>query len=168
MFEKFNTPEELFKWQLGSALRMEKDILEMLDELIDESREQRLKTTLRSHKAQTHGHVENLERSFAAMGWEVEESPSPSINAIEKEGKTNIKKTEDSLVDLVILGGAMETEHHEIAVYENLIIHARAIGSQEAVALLQHNLEEEQDALKKVRAMAEELTRAHATQAAIR
>jgi ferritin-like metal-binding protein YciE len=38
-----------------------------------------------------------------------------------KEGKSRIKKTDDSVVDAVILAGALETEHYEIAVYETLV-----------------------------------------------
>jgi len=33
MFDKLNTPEEIFSCKLGSALTMESDVLEMLDEL---------------------------------------------------------------------------------------------------------------------------------------
>jgi hypothetical protein len=35
----------------------------------------------------------------------------------------------------VILGGAAETEHHEIAVYEGLITKAEAMGEQDIVGL---------------------------------
>lgn len=45
----------------------------------------------------------------------------------------------------------METEHHEIAVYENLIINARAMGDEEAIQLLQQNLEVEQHTLDEVK-----------------
>jgi uncharacterized membrane protein len=42
--------------------------------------------------------------------------PCPAIEGVEKEGSANIKKADDSVVDAVILSGAAETEHHEIAV----------------------------------------------------
>jgi ferritin-like metal-binding protein YciE len=56
----------------------------------------------------------------------------------------------EDLTDSVILAGAAETEHHEIAVYENLIVHANAHGHEDVVALLQENLEQEQQTLGKV------------------
>ena len=33
MFERLNTPEELFRYKLGAALKMENTVLEMLGEL---------------------------------------------------------------------------------------------------------------------------------------
>ncbi|HEY4428177.1 MAG TPA: ferritin-like domain-containing protein [Solirubrobacteraceae bacterium] len=164
MFERFNNPQELFNWKLGSALTMERDIVEMLDSLIEEARQDGLKQVLRTHQSETRGHVSNIEEAFNALGWEVDDSPCPVISAIDKEGKANIKKSEEPVVDQVILGGAMETEHHEIAVYENLIINAGALGSEEVVQLLTRNLQEEQQALQKVRTLAEQAAAAGARQ----
>jgi ferritin-like metal-binding protein YciE len=59
-------------------------------------------------------------------------------------------RAEDEVVDLVILSGAGETEHHEIAVYENLIIQAEALGHPEVVQLLSQNLEQEHHTLEEV------------------
>lgn len=157
MFERLNTATDAFNWQLGAALTMEREILGMLDELIDESQQESLKLTFRSHQAETRNHVSNLEQAFRALGWDVDDSPCPTIKAIEKEGKANIKKSDDAIVDGVILEGAMETEHHEIAVYEHLIIQARALGHGEVVDLLSQNLRDEQQALEKVRGLAEQV-----------
>jgi len=57
---------------------------------------------------------------------------------------------DDALADDVILAGCAETEHHEIAVYENLIVHADALGQEDVVALLRENLEQEQHTLGEV------------------
>jgi ferritin-like metal-binding protein YciE len=50
----------------------------------------------------------------------------------------------------VILAGCAETEHHEIAVYENLIVHANAMGHEDVAGLLQENLDQEQHTLGEV------------------
>jgi ferritin-like metal-binding protein YciE len=154
MFERLNTPQEALNWQLGAALTMEREILDMLDELIEEARDESVKQAFRAHQGETHGHVQNLEEAFRLCGWEVDDSPCPTIKAIEKEGKANIKKADEAIVDSIILGGAMETEHHEIAVYENLILHAQALGHEDVAQLLRRNLQEEQQALEKVTALA--------------
>lgn len=62
-----------------------------------------------------------------------------------------IRRTEDQFVDAVILGGAAETEHHEIAVYEWLIAHAEAMGWEDVARMLRPNLEQEQHTLDEVR-----------------
>jgi len=136
---------------------MEREILHMLDELIEESRDEQVKQAFRAHQTETRGHVQRLEEVFRLFGWEVDDSPCLTIKAIEKEGKANIKKADDSIVDSIILQGAMETKHHEIAFYENLIIHAQALGRQDAAELLQRNLDEERQALEKVTGLARQL-----------
>lgn len=157
MFERLHTPEETYNWQLGAALKMEKKIVGMLDELIDESHDESIKQLFRTHQQETKGQIENIEQAFSALGWEVDESPCPAIEGIEKEGKATIKKTDDAIVDSVILEGAMETEHHEMAVYENLIINARAMGRDDVAQLMQRNLDQEQHALQKVKTLAEQV-----------
>ena len=66
-----------------------------------------------------------------------------------------MRKARGALVDDVLLAGAAETEHHEIAVYEGLITHAYAMGKGNVVDLLRHNLEQEQHTLAEVKRVAE-------------
>jgi ferritin-like metal-binding protein YciE len=157
MFERLNTPQDLFGYRLGAALTMEREIVEMLDELIEEAHEEPLKQALSAHQEETRGHVANVEQAFTALGWEVDDSPCPTVRAMEKEGKSNIKKTGDSLVDSVILAGVLETEHHEIAVYEDLILHAQAMGRDDVARLLQVNCEQEQQTLQKAKGLAQQI-----------
>lgn len=168
MFEKLNTPQDAYNWKLGTALKMERKILEMLDELIETSREESLREAFREHQRETRGHVANIEAAFAACGWEPNESPCPVIEAIDKEGTANVKKADDSLVDSLIVGSAIETEHHEIAVYEYLIIGARAMGRDDVVRLLEANLEEERAALRKVSSLSERFSAVSAAGAGTR
>lgn len=72
------------------------------------------------------------------------------LEGLEKEGRANARKTDDALVDGVLLQAAAEVEHHEIGVYENLIIHARAMGRSDVAQLLEQNLEQEQHTLREV------------------
>ncbi len=158
MFERLNTPEEAFNFKLGAALKMERTVLEkILDDSIDEAQDDSLKKLFRHHAEETRGQIGNLEQAFAAFGWEVDDSPCPAIEAIHKEAKSNVKKTDDAIVDSIILSGAAETEHHEIAVYESLIVNARAMGRDDVVRLLLENLEQEQHTLQEVKTLAEQV-----------
>jgi ferritin-like metal-binding protein YciE len=157
MFERLNTPQEVHNFKLGAALTMEQDVLDILDDNIKHAQEPAVRRIFEEHRAETEQQARNLERAFELLGWEVDDSPCPAIRGIQAEGKANIKKTDDSLVDAVILAGATETEHHEIAVYETLIVHARAMGRQDVVALLEENLHQEQATLAKVHSAAEQV-----------
>ena len=159
LFDKIETPREFFSYKLGSALKMERKVLDMLGDLEGEAHHAELKQQLRHHADETRGHIRNVEMAFEAIGEEPDDSPCPVIEAIDKEGKMNIKKVEDGLVDNVIVSGATETEHHEIAVYESLIMHAEAMGKPEVVNLLQQNLESEQHTLDEVRNHAQRFAR---------
>ncbi len=157
MFERLNTPQELFNYKLGAALTMENKVLSMLGDLEENAQREELKQQFRHHAEETQEHIRNIEQAFQALGEEPDDSPCPAIEGLEKEGKANIKKADDKMVDAVILSGAAETEHHEIAVYEGLITEAQAMGKQDVVQLLQKNLEQEQHTLEEVKQATQEL-----------
>lgn len=92
MFEKLNTPEEIFSYKLGSALSMENDILGMLEKLQKETQREELRELFHAHAEETHLHVRNIEESFRLLGEEPDDSPCPVIQALEKDGNAAIKK----------------------------------------------------------------------------
>ncbi|MGO4104672.1 ferritin-like domain-containing protein [Leifsonia sp. YAF41] len=155
MFEHFNTPEELFSYKLGSALTMERDSLEMLETLETTTPRVRLKELFNTHAAETRHQIENLERCFALLGEEINDFPSPTTKGLAKEGKASIAKTEPSIVDAVLLAGGLETERYEMAVYETLMINAKARGADEVLVLLKQNYDQEVAASEKLLKAAE-------------
>ena len=151
MFERINTPEELYQHKLGTALNMEQTVLTMLDATADEARDEQIKQLLRHHQDETRLQIANLERAFESLGWEVDETADVAFKAFDKQAKAEVKMTDDALDDDVILGAAAETEHREIAVYEWLITHAKAMGRDDVAQLLQENCDQEQHTLEEVR-----------------
>ena len=151
MFEHLNTPEELYNYKLGSALKMEQTTLDMLDANAENAHDAQLTQLFRHHQDETRQQIANIEQAFAAFGWEPDDSPCLAMEALEKEAKMDVKKTDDALVDHVLLMGAAETEHLEIAMYEGLITEARGMGRDDVVRLLQQNLEQEQHTLEEVK-----------------
>ena len=158
MFEKLNTPEEIFSFKLGSALSMENEILEMLEKLHQETTREELRQIFSSHAEETSQHIRNIEESFRLLGEEPDDSPCPVIQALEKDGNAAMKKTDEHIVDAVILAAATETEHYEIAVYETLVLNAEARGAPDVAALLRQNLEQEKAALEKIQGAAHRIS----------
>jgi ferritin-like metal-binding protein YciE len=158
MFEKLETPEQIFSFKLGAALKMEKTVLDMLGELQEKTQRKELRDLFSHHADETREHISRIERSFKLLGEEVDESPCPAIEGIEKEGQATMKKTDDRIVDAVILAGATETEHHEIAVYETLVTNADARGATDVADLLRMNLEEEEHTLEEVKEAAKRIS----------
>jgi ferritin-like metal-binding protein YciE len=158
MFEKLETPEQIFSFKLGAALTMEKNVLEMLGDLQEKTRRPELRELFSHHADETREHISRIERSFTLLGEEVDDSPCPAIEGLEKEGKATMKMTDDRIIDAVILAAATETEHHEIAVYETLVTNADARGATEVADLLRMNLEEEEHTLEEVSAAAKRIS----------
>jgi len=163
MFERLNTPEEAYNFKLGAALKMEQETLKILEANIKEAKDEKVRGLFEHHHSETEGQIGKLENVFASFGWEPDTSSCPAIEGIRAEGKATAKKTDDSIVDAMLLQGAVETEHHEIAVYENLIINARAMGNEQAVRLLEENLQIEQHTLEEVKRAEERLAASLAT-----
>ena len=63
----------------------------------------------------------------------------------------------DEMRDAFLTGAAARAEHYEIAAYTGLVNQARALGEREAVELLQENLKQEKEALKKVETISKRL-----------
>jgi ferritin-like metal-binding protein YciE len=150
MFERLNTPQEAYHYKLGAALKMERTVLEILQSSIDEAQDDEVVGALRDHLGQSGDHVRNLEEAFRALGAEIDDSPCPAIDGLQAEAKANAKKTDASIIDSILLQGAVEVEHHEIGVYENLILNARAMDRDDVAAILQRNLDNEEETLRRV------------------
>jgi len=150
------TPHELFVHKLGAALTMEETILEMLENLQEEASDSTLQRNLEQHHRETQQQIGNLKQIFRALGEEPKKQPCPAIDGLEQEGRQTIKEVDESLVDPVILDGVIETEHHEIAVYDGLIIKAEQMEDDDIVALLHENLEQEEAVLDKAVKAAEQ------------
>jgi ferritin-like metal-binding protein YciE len=161
MFERFEKPEELFSYKLGCALKMEDTVFDMLDRLQGAAQSDELRRQLLHHQDETRQQIANIERAFTSIDQEPDKHMDLVIEAIDKEGLMEVKRSRDDIVDAVILAGAADTEHHEIAVYEWLITEAEALGHQEVAGLLRQNLQQEQHTLAEVqRATAQTAARA--------
>jgi ferritin-like metal-binding protein YciE len=165
MFETFETPKQLFTYKLGSALKMENTVLEMLDKLQEETHRDELRRQFSHHADETRQQIANVERAFEALDEQPERNMDLTIEAIDKEGRANVKRSRGDVVDLTILAGAAATEHHEIAVYEWLVSEAESLGHQDVAGLLRQNLEQEQHTLEEVRRATHELSQETAASA---
>jgi ferritin-like metal-binding protein YciE len=150
------TPTDLFVQKLGATLTMEETTLELLEELEDRASDPKLQKQLQQHHTETVQQIQNLRRIFDALGEAPEKQPSPAIEGLEKEGRQMIKEVDEALIDSAVLGSVIETEHHEIAVYDVLIIQAEQMDDDDIVALLQENLEQEEATLDKAVKAAEQ------------
>ena len=164
--DTIETPRELFVHELGAALTMEETILELLPKLEEKAQDSGLKRQLNQHYRETQGQVQNLRQVFSALGEKADRKRCPAIEGLEREGDQMLAQVDESLYDAVILSGVMETEHHEIAVYDGLIIKAEQMGDADVIALLNENIEQEDATLKTAMSAAEQLAKQEIKQTA--
>ena len=155
--KKLTTPEEIFTWKLGAALSMENEVLNSLQDMQQETPRPEIRELLQRHEAESREQIDRIKECFRLLEEDIDDSPCPAIQGISKEGKATLKKIDDSIVDAGILSGAIETEHHEIAVYEILVTNAKARGREDVADLLAKNLQEEEQMLERVKEIAERI-----------
>jgi ferritin-like metal-binding protein YciE len=153
------TPKQLFKHELRDMYYAEKALTTTLPKLAREATDSELARAFTAHQKETEKHVANLEKVFKQLGESAQPHPCPGIDGIKKEHDDFMKENEPSTAmrDAFLTGAAARTEHYEIAAYTGLVNQARALGEREAVTLLQENLKQEKDALKKVETISKRL-----------
>lgn len=155
------TPEQLFEHELQDLYYAEKALTKTLPKLAEEASDRELERAFTSHLRETEKHVANLEKVFRQMGKTPEAHPCPGIDGIKKEHDDFVSENDPSteMLDAFLTGAASRTEHYEIAAYTGLVTQARALKQREAVELLQENLKQEKEALKKIETISKRLAK---------
>jgi ferritin-like metal-binding protein YciE len=156
-------PRKLFAHKLGTALSSEKKILTQLKKMERDTTRDELRQQFAHHREETEGQIRNIEQAFEALGEKPTGHRNPTVDGLAEHADTMVGKVDETLVDAVILAGAAETEHLEIAMYRGLITQAEALGEDDIVALLQENLEQEEHTRDEVERAAQHVAQASRT-----
>lgn len=140
---RLGTPEDLIRYQLRSALTMEQHSLEALDELHTAARDKKVKKLFSHHADETREQIANLERVFELLGVKRTSAPSPATTGIKNQASSLLEKAEPKLHNQIAVMSALGNEHFEISAYSGLMMQADALGMNDAVELLQDNLDQE-------------------------
>ena len=148
---QITTPRELFLHELGDIMYVEDALAnEVLPKLISEVTDEEFRRALEAHLEETKGHLRNVEKVFEELGETPEPEPCIGFEGLKQEHDKLLQEASSELVDSIDLGAAARTENYEIAAYEGLRRMAKAMGEDRAVELLDKNLAEEKEALRKV------------------
>jgi len=155
-------PRELLVHELGDLLYAEQLLTKTLPKLAEEATDDTLKSGFEKHLEETKQHVENLEQVFDLLGERAKAEKCPGIDGIKAEHDKFVQEHDPSpeMCDLFLTGAGARAEHYEIAAYTGVINLARTLGEDDAVDLLEKNLEQEKKALEKLETAAKTLGRA--------
>lgn len=156
---KMNDPRELFLHELGDVLYAEQTLVKTLPKLQEEAGDAELAQGFGEHLEETRQHVKNLERAFEALGEPAKAEKCPGIEGIKKEHDEFVSNESPSqeILDAFLTGAGARTEHYEIAAYEGLVTMAEATGEDEVARLLNENLAQEKQALRKMQTISKRL-----------
>jgi ferritin-like metal-binding protein YciE len=152
------TAHEFFIHELRDMLDAEQQLVEALGEQAEESDRPELKKAFQSHRAQTQKQVQRLEQVFESIGEQAQASQCAGMRGlIEEHGNFKEEDPSDDLLDIFNVGAASKAERYEITAYESLIRLAQMMKHRKAVQLLNQNLKEEQQTLRKMEGFSKKL-----------
>jgi ferritin-like metal-binding protein YciE len=153
------TAHELFIHELNDILDGEKRLVEALSEQEQDSSRPELKKAFAAHRAQTEKQIERLQQVFRDIGEEPEGTECHGIKGLIEEKKAFQEEEDPSeeLIDIFNVGAAVKVESYEIHSYQSLIRLAQLMGHRKAAQLLNQNLKEEQQTLKKMEDLSKKL-----------
>jgi ferritin-like metal-binding protein YciE len=138
------TLNDLFHETLKDIYYAEKQILKALPKMAKAARSPELQQAFLTHREETEGQVDRLERVFEIIGHSARGKTCDAINGIIEEGKEVMDDFEDSpALDAGLLAGAQAVEHYEMSRYGTLVAWAKQLGLDEAARLLNESLQQE-------------------------
>jgi ferritin-like metal-binding protein YciE len=136
--------EELFADTLKDIYFAEKQILRALPKMAKEAASPELKDAFETHRDETEGQVERLNRIFEAMGRPARGKTCEAILGIIDEAKEFMDDYKGAeALDAALAASAQAVEHYEIARYGTLKTWAKELGMEDAAKLLDETLQEE-------------------------
>jgi ferritin-like metal-binding protein YciE len=137
--------DELFHDTLKDIYFAEKKILSTLPKMAKAAQSEELKAAFEKHYTETEGQIERLEKVFAVIEKKPQGKTCAAIVGITDEGAEIMEEYKGSpALDAGLLGAAQAVEHYEISRCGTLIAWAEELGLDDAVALLEETLEEEE------------------------
>lgn len=142
--------EELLVEGLQKMYYTEKQLIDALGTLEEQTSDDGAKQGFSKHREETREHVKRLEEVFEQLGEGSQEMTDEVVTALIEEHEAFAGENEGEVLDRYNMEVAQKTEHYEIAAYGNLTSLAEKLGHDEAADVLAETLREEEQALEEV------------------
>lgn len=154
--EKPSGLEKLFEDQVADLYYAEKKLLSALKKMASKANDKKLADAFLSHRKETEGHVERLEKVFELMGKKAKGKKCDAMDGLVKEAEGIIEDFKnDPALDAALICAAQKVEHYEIGSYGCLATYAEELGMKDAAKLLHSTLKEEKACDEKLTKLAE-------------
>jgi len=137
---------DLFEDSLKDIYWAEKALVKALPKMMKNATNEKLKTAIEKHLAETETHVKRLEDIFESMGKKAQAKKCDAMQGLLDEADSIVQETEPGTVrDAGIIAAAQKVEHYEIATYGTLAAFAKILEEGDALKNLLTTLEEEKN-----------------------
>ena len=158
--------QKLYVDHLKDVYSAEKQIIQALPKMAKNASNAQLRAAFQEHLEQTRGQVERLDRIFERLGKSSRGKKCKGMEGLIEEGKEVLEEDmDDDVRDAALIAAAQKVEHYEIAAYGTLRTYAELLGEKQDAKLLQHTLDEEGNADKKLTQLAESTVNLEALEA---
>jgi len=141
------TLNELFFDSLADMYDAENRIVEALPKMAEAATSDSLREAFESHLAETEGHIKKVEQVFKAFNEKPRRKTCEATKGLLKEGDELAEEFEGSpALDAALISAAQKVEHYEMASCGCLATWAGLLGNEDAQAILEEILGEEEAA----------------------
>ena len=145
MFDKLETPDDLFEMQLKDLYSAESQLVKALPMMAEKAKDGRLRAGFERHLRETEQHVERLEQIGETLDLDLDGHTCKAMSGLIAESQeTMSERATDEVMDAALIAAAQRVEHYEISGYGTAAHFAERLGHTQAASLLRQTLEEEQ------------------------
>jgi ferritin-like metal-binding protein YciE len=138
--------QDLYLEQLRDLHSAEKQILEALPDMIEQTSHAELRQSFEKHRRQTEEQLRRLETIGKRLGERLDGHHCKGMEGLLEEGEEMLEERADSdVLDAALIAAAQRVEHYEMAGYGCARTYARLLGLEDDARLLQQTLDEEGD-----------------------
>jgi ferritin-like metal-binding protein YciE len=147
---------ELFLEELADVYSAEQQLVKALPKLAQAAESGELREAFETHLQETRQQISRLEQAAETLGESIKRKTCKGMQGIIAEGEETLKEHKgSSALDAALIAAAQKVEHYEIASYGTICTWAEQMGHDEALELLQENLNEEEQTDQKLTQIAE-------------
>lgn len=136
--------QDLYLEQLRDLHSAERQIIEALPKMIEQTSHPELRQAFELHLRQTEEQLRRLEQIGQKSGQKLTGHKCKGMEGLLEEGEDMMKERADSdVLDAALISAAQRVEHYEMAGYGCARTYARLLGLEDDAQILQRTLDEE-------------------------
>ena len=148
--------QDLYLEQLRDLHSAERQIIEALPKMIEQTSHPELRQAFERHLRQTEEQLRRLEQIGQKSGQKLTGHKCKGMEGLLEEGEELMKERADSdVLDAALISAAQRVEHYEMAGYGCARTYAQLLGLDDDAQLLQRTLDEEGETDHSLTALAE-------------